>query len=168
MESEQITFVVEGKPLTWQRASRGRYGPSYTPADRENQMTMIRDRWRDLGLEAFDREQSLALGVVVYCKRPSTHFRSNGALKDWAALARPRGGEHGGDLDNFVKLVKDALQTVAYEDDTQIVEFLMPTAKRYVEPGKMPRTEITLALALPPVIDEAQESLLALAGASAE
>lgn len=165
-EREIISFVVPGKPLTWQRASRGRYGPSYTPADRETQMSIIRDHWRELDREPFEQHEFLAIGVVVHCKRPSTHFRSSGELKDWALRVRPRGGEHGGDLDNFVKLVKDALKTVAYHDDTQIVEFLSPTAKLYVDPGEMPHTDVALALALDPPIAERiaamQGSLLAV------
>lgn len=149
-QAQLVRCIVPGKPLTWQRASRGKYGPSYTPKDRETQMSVIRDAWRDLDVEPFEREDALALGVVVFCKRPGPHFRADGSLKEWALRARPRGGEHGGDLDNFCKLVKDALQMVAYDDDTQVAEYLQPTAKFYAELGQMPRTVITLARAQEP------------------
>lgn len=163
-ELEVVRFVVPGKPLTWQRASRGKYGPSYTPKDRENQMSMIRDAWSDVGREPWDREDYLSMGLRVFCKRPAGHFSAKGGLKPWALKARPLGGEHGGDLDNFVKLVKDALQVVAYHDDTQIVEYMLPFGKFYAELGTMPRTEIALSAAFdaPEAVAAEQATLTAL------
>jgi Holliday junction resolvase RusA-like endonuclease len=140
-----VEFVVPGKPLTWQRARRGRHGPSFIPADRESKMSEVRDAWTAMGVPPFDREAYLAIGVAVHCVRPATHYRANGELKDWAWSKRPMGGTNGGDVDNFVKLVKDALNLHAYHDDTQIVEFLPGTGKWYEVPGEMPRTVVRLA-----------------------
>jgi Holliday junction resolvase RusA-like endonuclease len=145
MSIDPITFVCPGKPLTWQRAQRGRYGSTFTPADRESKMSEIRDSWRSLEVEPFAKRVDLALGLQVFCMRPATHFRTNGALKPWALTARPRSGTNGGDLDNFCKLVLDALNLVAFYDDTQIVEYISPFGKWYAGPREMPRTEITLA-----------------------
>lgn len=144
MGMESITFTVPGKPLTWQRARRGRYGHSFIPEDRQNKMSEVRDSWKALAVEPFAKDVDLALSVRVYCKRPDGHYRTNGELKPWALTARPRAGTNGGDLDNFIKLVKDALNLVAYHDDTQIVEYLEPTGKWFVGPGELPRTEVTI------------------------
>ena len=141
---DAIHFVCPGKPLTWQRAQRGRYGSTYTPADRESKMSEVRDSWRVLGVEPFPKNVDLALSVAVFCIRPESHFRTNGELKPWALTARPRSGTNGGDVSNFIKLVEDALNLVAYYDDTQIVEYREPMGKWFTPWGEMPRTEVTL------------------------
>lgn len=150
--------------MTWQRAKHGRYGNSFTPPERECKMSEIRDAWRDLGYPAFGREAYLAMGLRVFCARAKGHYRTNGQLKDWALRERPGLGTNGGDVDNFLKLPKDALRHVAYYDDAQIVEYLHPTGKWYVGQDEMPRTEITLALADPvgPARREVLDTQLAL------
>lgn len=45
-----------------------------------------------------------------------------------------------GDLSNRIKIVEDALQGVAYKDDSQIVEL---TARRF-DDKKHPRVEVTI------------------------
>lgn len=160
----RVEFSVPGRPKTWQRARRGQgHGSYYTPKDRENKMSEIRDAWRSLLIPPFSSATSLRLGVVAVCKRPGTHYRTNGALKEWALNERPRGGKNGGDLDNFVKLVKDALNEVAYPDDTQIVGYLDPTEKRYVWQDELPHTEVVIAPLEPVDVSEVagQEVLLA-------
>lgn len=147
---EVVTFTCPGKPLTWQRARRGRHGPLYTPADRESKMSEVRDSWAALDVEPFERDAYLAFGLQVFCIRPSLHYRANGELKEWAWRERPLSGTNGGDLDNFVKLVKDALNNVAYHDDAQIVEYILPFGKFYAAPSEMPRTIVTLRVAEDP------------------
>lgn len=146
----RLTFTVPGKPLTWQRARKGKHGPMFTPEDRLNHMDAVRNAWKSLGVPPFDSKVYLALGVVVFCQRQQGHYRTSGELKEWALRARPGAGTYGGDIDNFGKLVKDALNLVAYHDDTQIVEYLTPWGKWHVgdpvmdpEHG-MPRTIVTI------------------------
>lgn len=141
-----VEFVVPGAPLTWQRARKGKHGPFFTPADRESKMSEVRDEWRRAGAPPFARGVHLAMAVRVFIERPESHFgtgRNAGVLKP-SAPTRPGTGKYGGDLDNFVKLVKDALNKVAFHDDAQIVEYDHPTGKWYAEPGDLPRTEVTL------------------------
>lgn len=148
-----ISFTVPGKPRTWQRARRGRHGPFFTPEECENKMSEIRDAWRSLALPPFGEKVLIALGVRVFIRRPASHYgtgRNRDVLKP-SAPARPLRGEYGGDLDNFVKLVKDALNEVAYVDDSQIAEYLPGTAKYFVgdpihDPGgELARTEVRIA-----------------------
>jgi Holliday junction resolvase RusA-like endonuclease len=127
-------------------------------------MSEVRDAWNSLALPPFAKDTDLALGLRIFCKRPDSHYRANGLLKDWALNARPKTGTNGGDVSNFVKLVEDALNAVAYHDDSQIAEYLTPFGKWYAAPQEMPRTEITLALAEPvtfgpPTVDALAEQL---------
>lgn len=46
------------------------------------------------------------------------------------------------DVDNLVKLVKDALNKIVYADDSQIVA--VNAAKHYTRLGEVPRTEIVI------------------------
>jgi Holliday junction resolvase RusA-like endonuclease len=138
----RVEFTVPGKPLTWQRARRGKTGPYFTPEDRLSKMAEVRDAWFSLGLPPFAKETWLRMQVAVFCTRPKTHFRANGDLKPWALSEFPGSGTNGGDIDNFAKLPKDALNLVAYHDDAQIVGYLAGTGKQFVEPGRMPRTVI--------------------------
>lgn len=142
-----IEFTVPGKPKTWQRARRGRHGPSFTPADVESKMSEVRDAWRSLEVPPFSKTTFLSLSVRVFIERPTSHYGTgrNAAVLKPSAPARPGTGQYGGDLDNFAKLVKDALNKVAYHDDAQIAEFVPPFGKWFVDDDRMPRTEVTLA-----------------------
>lgn len=51
------------------------------------------------------------------------------------------------DLDNYVKLLCDALKGVIFDDDGQIVG--MNLEKEFVKPGGLPRVEVTFWEALP-------------------
>lgn len=138
--------MIPGKPLTWSRTGHGQHGPRFTPADRRAQMGDIRNAWIDLEVPRFEKGTYLALTALFYFDRPSSHFgtgRNAGVMKPWAEHARPGLGTNGGDLDNLVKLVTDALNSVAYADDGQIAEFTY-CAKLYCEPGTTPRTEVVL------------------------
>lgn len=60
----------------------------------------------------------LALRLCFYMKRPQNHYRTNGSLKDWAPLykvTKPDG-------DNLCKGVCDAMNGLAWKDDSQVVD----------------------------------------------
>lgn len=141
----RVEFTVPGAPRTWQRARKGRHGPFHLTAECENKMSEVRDAWRLAGAEPFPRGVFIALSVSVFIERPGSHYgtgRNAYTLKP-SAPTRPGSGKYGGDVDNFVKLVKDALNQVAYHDDAQIAEYLTPVGKWYADTG-MPRTEVVL------------------------
>lgn len=51
------------------------------------------------------------------------------------------------DLDNYSKLLLDALRGILFSDDSQIVEMLLE--KEYVKLGELPRVEVAIWEALP-------------------
>jgi Holliday junction resolvase RusA-like endonuclease len=68
--------------------------------------------------------------------RPPSHLTKRGALSS-TALPRPKG-----DLDNYAKGIGDALNGVAYADDSQVVG--LNVRKRYGPAGMPPVTLVTL------------------------
>lgn len=59
----------------------------------------------------------LHMTCIFAFDRPKSHLRKNGALAKGAPLEKTSKP----DLDNLAKFVKDALNGVAYKDDSQII-----------------------------------------------
>lgn len=143
-DAETRRISVPGKPVTWKRTgfnptTRERYT---TDNDRASRDVFTR-AWLDAGHPAFERGMPLAMEAVFVFSRPAGHFgtgRNSDLLKPQFAEARPGAGKNGGDLDNLVKLVKDALGGVAFFNDAQIAE--LTASKRYAAAGEIPHSEI--------------------------
>ncbi len=144
---DPVEFVIPGKPMTWTRTRVGKgHGGFFVPEERKSQMGEIRNAWFALGAERIEAGDYVRLSVVCFFDRPSGHFgtgRNAGVLKESARDLRPGLGKNGGDLDNLVKLVKDALNSVAFRDDSQIAEY-GEVAKVYCDPGERPCTWVRL------------------------
>lgn len=145
--------------MTWARAKANfRSGkPHYfTAPDREAKMGEIALIWRSESLPQL--EGPLSLECEFLFDRPASHFRASGEVKEQHLLTRPGRGKYGGDIDNLVKIVQDALNTVAYQDDSQIAE--LRAVKRYAGPGETSETRVTI-YGLNPVVqvDPSQQQL---------
>jgi len=139
-----LACTVPGKPMTWARVRTGN-GRFFTDPTREHRMNDIALFWMEAGHPKVQKGEYLALRCEFIFDRPDGHFgtgKNADVLKDRFRYARPGRGKLGGDLDNLVKLIKDALNTVAYADDSQIAE--LQALKRYTEPGEVTETRITL------------------------
>jgi Holliday junction resolvase RusA-like endonuclease len=137
-----VEFEIVGRPVTWSRMRRNRYGASFIPADREAHMAAIRDSWLTTGREAFHRDEVLLLETEFVFDRSRSHFGSGKNRNRVLPSAPVRPGKNCGDLDNLVKIVKDALNSIAFHDDSQIA-FLV-ALKRFAEGTEMPRTRVLL------------------------
>lgn len=70
--------------------------------------------------EGWNMEAPVRLGVRFHFKRPKSHYRANGSLKDSAPFEAT---SHGlGDLDKLTRAVGDALTGTIYKDDRQITD----------------------------------------------
>lgn len=110
-----VRFTVFGEPKSKQRPRVTRYG-AYTPKETLLAEDKIRQIWRGLDTPPF------AYSVLVTID----FFNGNKRRRD---------------LDNMAKLVLDALNKEAYDDDNQIVA--LELRKFFAAPDRA-RTEITL------------------------
>lgn len=150
---DRVEFVIPGKPMTWARARASGKGGSvrfFTPDDRRDRMDLIQSVWYGLNIPPFPKSADLVLQCRFVFPRPSSHYGSGknaDLLKESSRRLRPHGGTYGGDLDNLYKLIKDALNLVAFHDDAQVVEYGPDHGKFFCAPGEMPRTEIAIWVA---------------------
>lgn len=144
--------------MTWARAKANfRSGkPHYfTAPDREAKMGEIALLWRTADLPQLDGP--LMMECEFLFDRPQSHFGKQG-IKPSQLLTRPGRGKYGGDIDNLVKIVQDALNTVAYQDDSQIAE--LRAVKRYAGPDEVCETRVTVTALTEPVVEESAPNLL--------
>lgn len=78
---------------------------------------------------------ALALSVRVYRSIPKSFSKKKQALAE-AGIIKPITKP---DMDNYIKGIKDALKSVCWKDDSQIVTYREPFGKFYSE---TPRIEI--------------------------
>jgi Holliday junction resolvase RusA-like endonuclease len=110
-----ITFTVWGEPKSKQRPRVTQRG-TFTPKETIDAERRVRDRWRLLTVPRF--EFHLLVEIDFY-----------------------NGNKRKRDLDNMAKLVLDALNKEAYEDDTQVVELNL---RKFYTKKESARTVVTL------------------------
>ncbi len=82
----------------------------------------------------------LWMDVRFYMKRPKSHYRT-GKFSDKLKKDAPYWCDKKPDLDNLVKFVKDSLNGIAWNDDSQVVYTVC--CKGYSE---QPKTEISIGI----------------------
>ena len=118
-EAPQIAFTVPGEPVAWRRPGR-RFGRYFTRPEDALHREKVRAAARNAGIRT-PLTGPVRLDAVFFVSRDPLDPKV-------------------GDEDNLRKLVKDALQGIAYRNDRQVV--CGWTAK--VQDSQDPRTEITV------------------------
>lgn len=130
-----VTFTIKGQPMGKQRPKFSTYGgfvKTYTPKETVNYETLVKMSY--YGLQYFG-DEPLKVTIKAYYQIPKSYSKKkrlmaiNGELRP---ITKP-------DCDNIAKIICDALNSVAYDDDKQIVELVVQ--KYYAEE---PRTEVTI------------------------
>jgi Holliday junction resolvase RusA-like endonuclease len=111
-----ITFEVPGDPVPQPRPRitvRGKHGHAYTPGDHKihRYRSAIAAAARAAGAGVHGDPVNVVIDFVF--ARPKSHMRKSGVRADAPRLPRP-------DIDNLQKGVCDALNGVAWEDDSQV------------------------------------------------
>lgn len=128
----------KGQPRPRAFAMKGKVR-MYDPGTAEHWKAQVAEAAHD-HLPATPLQGPLMLAMVFYFKRPKSHFRANGLLKDNA----PLWVEKKPDLDNMAKAVMDALTAIGmWGDDKQVVVVNM--LKRYTVDAERAGVEVNVA-----------------------
>lgn len=108
---------------------------TYTPGGTVHAENIIRDKIMGLGLK-IPSGTPIHIEAIFYRSRPKSRKR------DKLPVTRP-------DLDNYIKLLTDALEKFAYDNDSQITT--LEVKKRYVAAMEPPRIHL--------IVEEDNESI---------
>lgn len=140
----KVELVIYGDPLGKQRPRVSMYNGvvrTYTPAKTTNYESLIRHEYTcKYDSRAFDNETPIKATINIYFGLNKGDFGKKGLNKSGREKVNQKWATIKSDIDNVVKLVFDALNSVAYPDDKQIVELV--ATKQYTL--DTPRVEIKL------------------------
>jgi len=123
----KIAFIVPGAPVPQPRAritTRGKFAHAYTP--KKHPITAYREAIRAAAIAAGAKPHRglVCVYVIASFKRPASHSTKKGLKKTAPKTPKPDG-------DNLLKGILDALNGIAYEDDTQAEKLFV--WKRFAE-----------------------------------
>jgi Holliday junction resolvase RusA-like endonuclease len=127
-----IKLIIPGKPMGKQRPRVMKRGITYTPKETVNYETLVKQLYITQNFEK-QLEGPLAMRIIAYFEIPKSTSKKQAAMMrdgDLRPTKKP-------DMDNIVKIIADALNQLAYKDDSQIVDLIIN--KFYSE---QPRVEI--------------------------
>ena len=133
----EINFTVPGLVQGKQRPRRaGNIKGTYTPAKTVNYETYIKELFAVKYPDFVPIDGAVQMALLAYYPIPkskSKYVKQEMASGARAPTVRP-------DIDNIIKIVMDALQGLAFMNDTQVVS--VRGIKRY---GDQPRLEISVS-----------------------
>jgi Holliday junction resolvase RusA-like endonuclease len=153
-----VRFVVPGDPVPWTRPLNRRQGGRRNTDAHEahagevlrwfRQRAAVHIEYGPTGdpIPIWPAGTPVSMSIRAHVKRPKGHYgtgRNAGKLTpkysevSWCPF-KP-------DIDNYFKLIADALSGWAWADDGQIVTHIPAPEKRYVELGAKPRTDVVLS-----------------------
>lgn len=120
------SFNLPGRPTPWQRPKRNHYGAVYNPqkALQTRMKAILRQQMKGARLTG-----AVLVEIDFYFLRPRTHFQADGHGNLVRKPDRPVNCLICRDIDNLAKLVLDAMNGIAFDDDRQVVEARL--RKRY-------------------------------------
>lgn len=129
--------VVYGEPQGKGRprfTKRGNFVGTYTPKETLSYENLIKVEYREQGGEFF-KDKELTCEIYAYFKIPKATSKIKTKLMEEKEI-RPTKKP---DVDNIAKIVLDALNGIAYKDDTQVVNLIV---RKYY--SNRPRIEINI------------------------
>lgn len=136
MELNKVSFVVQGEPVGKGRPKFTRQGRTYTPAKTVSYENLVKLEYeRQCGMVMFEQKEPLKISINAVFSIPKSKSKKE-REKMIAGAIRPTKKP---DMDNIAKIICDALNVLAYYDDSQIVE--LEIEKVY---GEIPKVEISI------------------------
>ncbi len=141
-----VSFTIPGKPEGKGRprfSTRGKYVQTYTPGKTAAYEELVQLMWRQA------RSAKLTGNIWAFISAifpiPKRTTKAQRAEMETGTVQYP----HKPDADNIAKIILDALNGIAYDDDGQVTE--LRVSKYY---GPVPRVNVTLVEA-----DKAKETV---------
>lgn len=135
MEDSLISFTVYGEPVPWKRPRfNGKSKHVFEDSKVKEYKEKVIQAYKESGGEYFEKDVPIMVEVYFFLGVPKSlsHNKQLDLIADHRPTKRP-------DLDNIYKGITDALNKVAYYDDSQIIS--QNTAKFW---SAIPRVEITI------------------------
>ena len=127
-------LTIDGVPVAKGRPRFSRYG-AYTPKKTQEYEEYVKMCWVAKYGGVQPSEQPLEMNIVFYMPIPkSVNKKQRAEMLDGKIKHTKKP-----DIDNLIKSVLDALNGIAYSDDSQIIK--VTAVKRYAETGS---TELTI------------------------
>lgn len=114
------SFIVQGKPFGKQRprvTTKGRYAHAYTPTETAEYEEKVRVAYKEQCNEYYSKDKAIGLTILAIfepSKSDSKRVREDKLLGKIQPMKKP-------DWDNIGKIICDALNGVAWEDDKQVI-----------------------------------------------
>lgn len=116
----KIRLTIDGHPKGKGRPKFTRQGNAYTPRDTKDYEDLVKLIYRrEYGMFKFSAEKALDLRIRAFYPIPKSDSKAL-RMKKFKNEVRPNNIKP--DIDNVVKIICDALNGVAFSDDTQIVD----------------------------------------------
>ena len=128
------TFTVYGKPIGKGRAritTRGGFAHAYTPKNTADYEKQVREAYLNKYGNLAPSEKPIAVTIVAEFEPTASWSKKKKA----AALAQELSHTSKPDLDNVLKSINDAINGMAYKDDSQII--IIEATKRYGTENKV-------------------------------
>lgn len=125
-----MQFIVKGRPQGKKRPRFSRVSHTvYTPRETTNYETQIALAFKVGGGRCIPAGQCVSVSVTAFFPVPKSY--SKGKRK--ACIDGDIRPDKKPDMDNILKVVLDGLNSVAYEDDKQVIEL---TGRKYYTDGE--------------------------------
>lgn len=116
-----MDFIVDGKPQGKQRPRFSRISKTvYTPTKTAKYERRIAEAYTESGGKCIPADCYVSVNVSAFFPVPKSYSKK----KREDCLERILRPDKKPDMDNILKVVLDALNEVAYEDDKQVVELI--------------------------------------------
>lgn len=134
-----IEFTIDGIPQAKKRprfSTINGYVKTYSPSDNISYENWVKLCYKNqIGDMAFTGTEPLKASIVAYFQTPTTWSKKKKALAN-EGIIKPTNSK---DVDNIAKIILDALNQVAFQDDHYITD--LSVKKRY---SVIPRVEVIL------------------------
>ena len=126
----KVEFVIKGKPVPKERPRVLKNGIAYTPKKTKDYEQLVQQVY-ELQVGEYLGESALMVEIDFYYTIPKSYTKKHReSIISGQELYTKRP-----DLDNLAKTVTDALNGIAYKDDSQIIE--MKLSKHYSDEEKV-------------------------------